>query len=67
MLWILIQAVPLANLNPRAWLSAYLVARGGGGGKAPSNAEQFLPWRMSEPRKVEWGFGRAESDVPDSS
>ncbi len=67
MLWSPFQTLSLANLNPRAWLTAYLEGCAAAGGKAPSNAEEFLPWTMSAERKAEWGFDRAEPAAADSS
>jgi len=67
MLWSLFQTLSLANRNPRAWLTAYLDGCPAAGGKAPSNADEFLPWNLSAERKAEWGFGRAEPAATDSS
>lgn len=42
----------LAEINVRTWLTAYFTACAGAGGKAPSWAEQLLPWNLSETQRA---------------
>ena len=44
----LFQTLLLNNLNPRLWLFAYLEACANNAGQAPVDAEQWLPWNLSE-------------------
>ena len=67
MLWSLFQTLSLANLNPRAWLTAYLERCATEGGKAPANATSFLPWNLTVESQAEWSFERSEPAKPDSS
>ena len=55
----------LWDVNPRAWLRAYLegCARGG---EAPADVSEYLPWKMSEQKREEWSLGR-EARSEDSS
>jgi transposase len=50
-LFSLFATLKLYNLNPRAWLTAYLEACQAAGSKAPDQLAEFLPWNMSEERK----------------
>ncbi len=47
MLFWLLQPLGLWQLNPRAWLTAYLTACAAAGGAAPADAERFVPWNRS--------------------
>jgi transposase len=58
MLFSLSQTLALANLNPRLWLTAYLNACAAAGGKAPADAEKYLPWNLSDEQKHEWSSDR---------
>jgi transposase len=48
MMFSLFQTLLLNNLNPRLWLFAYLEACAHNAGQAPVDAEQWLPWNLSE-------------------
>jgi transposase len=39
------------RLNPRKWLTAYLQACAEAGGKAPADADKWLPWNLSTQQK----------------
>ena len=67
MLFSLFQTLSLVGWNPRLWLSAYLEACASSGGKAPADAEHFLPWKASEEQKKAWAFESAEVAEVDSS
>jgi transposase len=54
MLFSLFQTLFLANLNPHLWLTAYLNACAAAGGKAPADAEKYLPWNLSDEQKRQW-------------
>jgi transposase len=43
------------KINPRRWLVWYLESCATAGGKAPANIQPFLPWNLSEPRRMELG------------
>jgi transposase len=53
MMFSLLQTIELWKLNPRNWLQEYLTACANNGGKAPSDLTTFLPWCMSEDRRVQ--------------
>jgi transposase len=40
------------KLNPRLWLTWYLESCAAAGGKAPEDIELFLPWNLSEERRL---------------
>jgi transposase len=48
MMFSLLQTLCLWQLNPRAWLTAYLTACAEAGGEVPADLERFLPWNLSE-------------------
>jgi transposase len=54
MLFSLLQTLCLWELNPRAWLTAYLTACAAAGGAPPEDGERFLPWNMSEADRRRW-------------
>jgi transposase len=62
-LFSVLQTLCLWNINPRAWLSAYLQACAEAGGRAPAQPERFLPWRLSEQQKQEWSLRPSASDT----
>jgi transposase len=66
MLFSVFQTLCLWNINPRVWLTAYLRACAKEGGKAPSQIDDFLPWRMSEEQRKEWRL-EPEEEEGDSS
>jgi len=62
MLFSLLQTLCLWNLNPRAWLTAYLTACAEAGGAPPADGERFLPWNLSEEDRQRWSLARANAD-----
>ena len=66
MLFSVFQTLCLWGINPRVWLTAYLQACAEGGGKAPPRLDDFLPWKMSEPKRKEWSL-KGENEGDDSS
>ena len=40
------------NLNPLRWLTWYLESCAAAGGKPPSQIESFLPWNLSDQRRL---------------
>ena len=65
MLFSLFQTLCLWNINPRAWLTAYLQACVSAGGKAPSDLGSFLPGQMDDQQREAWSLER--KDEPDDS
>ena len=51
----LFQTLCLWGLNPRLWLTAYLTACAEAGGRAPDDADRFLPWNLSAEQRRAWG------------
>jgi transposase len=62
MLFSLLQTLCLWQLNPRAWLTAYLTACAEAGGAAPADVEQFLPWNLSAEQRRGWLLAGADAD-----
>ena len=56
MMFSLLQTLSLWNLNPRLWLTAYLEACAEVGGKATPAWESFLPWNLSDNRRLAWSL-----------
>ena len=50
------QTLLLNNINPISFLSEYLMACAHSGGKPPDDISSFLPWNISEEKKIEWGI-----------
>src|SRR5262249_39854676 len=65
-LFSVLQTLCLWNINPRAWLTAYLQACAAAGGQAPAERDDFLPWKMSEEKRKGWSLAR-EHQAEDSS
>ena len=61
MLFSLFQTLCLWGLNPRLWLTAYLQACAAADGRAPADAERFLPWNLSPAQRRAWG---CQDEVP---
>jgi transposase len=59
MLFSLLQTLCLWQLNPRAWLTAYLTACAAAGGVAPGEVERFLPWNLSDEDRRRWSLADA--------
>jgi len=66
MMFTIFQTLLLWKLNPRLWLSEYLQACAHNGGRAPADAESFLPWNLSEERRTQLTAISARGS-PDSS
>ena len=66
MLFSMFQTLCLWNINPRAWLNAYLQGCAEAGGQAPAELNTFLPWRMPLGKRREWSLEKNE-DPEDSS
>ena len=49
------------KLNPRLWLTWYLESCAAAGGKAPEDIQPFLPWNLSDERRLALG---APATVP---
>jgi len=62
MLFSLLQTLCLWQLNPRAWLTAYLTACAEAGGAAPADVERFLPWNLSVEQRRCGSLAGADSD-----
>jgi transposase len=63
MMFSLLQTLCLWNLNPRAWLTAYLTACAEAGGMPPEDGERFLPWHMSEEDCRRWSLAGVKDDA----
>jgi transposase len=66
MLFSVFQTLCLWDVNPRAWLEAYLQGCARAGGKAPEDVSEYLPWQMTEQKRREWSLGQ-EARSEDSS
>jgi transposase len=62
MLFSVFQTLCLWNLNPRLWLTAYLQACAKAGGQAPSQRDEFLPWKMTAEQRQEWRLSREKEE-----
>jgi transposase len=65
-LFSLLQTLCLWNINPRAWLTAYLQACAEEGGQAPRELDGYLPWKMPVELRQEWSLEK-EKNSEDSS
>jgi transposase len=61
MLFSLLQTLCLWELNPRAWLTAYLTACAEAGGRTPEALERFLPWNLSAEDRRRWSLVDAKA------
>jgi transposase len=61
MLFSLLQTLCLWELNPRAWLTAYLTACAEAGGAAPADVARFLPWNLSAEERGRWSLVDAKA------
>jgi transposase len=66
MLFSVFQTLCLWDINPRAWLAAYLGACAEAGGKPPEALEGFLPWSLPEQKRREWS-SKTQEEAEDSS
>ncbi|MFH0980024.1 MAG: IS66 family transposase [Planctomycetota bacterium] len=55
------------KLNPRLWLTWYLESCAAAGGKAPQDIEPFLPWNLSDERRLTLGARATASSAHDTS
>lgn len=62
MMFSLLQTLCLWQLNPRAWLTAYLTACAEAGGEPAADLERFLPWTMSEADRRSWSLSGVKAD-----
>jgi transposase len=58
MLFSIFQTLCLWDVNPRAWLEAYLAGCARAGGFAPEDVGEYLPWEMSEQKRKGRSLGR---------
>ncbi len=65
-LFSLLQTLCLWDLNPRAWLTAYLTACAEAGDEAPEDGARFLPWNLSAADRRNWSLGNADDDADTS-
>jgi transposase len=56
MLFSLLQTLLLCKMNPRLWLFAYLEACAANAGRAPTDADQWLPWNLSLEQKAKFSL-----------
>jgi transposase len=61
MLFSLFQTFYLWNLNPRAWLTAYLTACAEAGGKAPQDISTWLPWNLTPAQRGLWSLNNDDA------
>lgn len=55
------------KLNPRRWLTWYLESCAAAGGKAPEDIQPFLPWNLSDERRVALGAPAPAPSAHDTS
>ena len=55
------------KINPRLWLLWYLESCAAAGGRAPEGIQPFLPWNLSDERRVELGDRTESQSAPDTS
>jgi hypothetical protein len=49
------------EINPRAWLRAYLTACAESGDKVPANMSNWLPWNLTGAQRSAWRVPEAAS------
>jgi transposase len=62
MMFSLFETLELHQINPRKWLNGYLNACAAAGGQAPTDVEEWLPWKLSEERRREWSHKAVASN-----
>jgi transposase len=62
MLFSLFQTLALWGINPRIWLTAYLMACAESGGRAPAKPEALLPWNLTEDQRRAWSLEPPSDD-----
>ncbi len=55
------------DIDPKKWLTAYLDACAHAGGKTPNDIDAFLPWNMTDERKIEWRYPSRPARTPPQS
>jgi transposase len=55
------------KLNPRRWLTWYLESCAAAGGKAPEDIQPFLPWNLSDERRLALGAAATVPSAHNSS
>jgi transposase len=55
-LFTLFQTLLKNQIDPQQFLRAYFDACAQNGGKPPENLDDFLPWNLSEDRKLNWAY-----------
>jgi transposase len=58
-LFSLVATLRLWEINPRAWLTAYLTACAELGGKAPTEVSSWLPWNQTAEQRAAWQVPQA--------
>ena len=56
------QTLLLNNIQPISYLSEYFQSCAHTGGKPPDDISPFLPWNISEEKKIEWGIPEFSND-----
>jgi transposase len=62
MLFSRFQTLCLWGINPRTWLTAYLSRCAEAGGRAPSQPESLLPWKLSAEQRKAWSLEPPSED-----
>jgi transposase len=62
LLFSVLQTLCLWELNPRAWLTAYLTACAAAGGVPPEDVQRFLPWQLSEEDRRRWSLAGVKDE-----
>jgi transposase len=65
-LFSILATLKLGQINPRLWLAWYLQSCAEAGGQAPTDIQPFLPWNLSEDRRVKLRMGMP-TQKPDTS
>jgi len=55
------------KINPRRWLTWYFESCAAAGGRAPEDIQPFLPWNLSDERRMELGDRTESRSAPDTS
>jgi transposase len=67
MMFSILATLKLWKINPRLWLTWYLESCAAAGGKAPTDITPFLPWNLSDERRVALTDHTAATELADSS
>jgi transposase len=55
-LFTIFQTLLINKIDPRQFLLAYFEACAQAGGRAPANAQRWLPWNLAEEHKAAWCY-----------